>query len=367
MKRYLFPIISVILGISLFALIWFLLVGKKEETPLKPPSFPKGEISLPKEIEESGANLLKINQKDSLGYFKKDNYLYFFDLSGNLYFYDLNSNQLFEETGVKFENLIGFKVSPNKEKLILIWQENNKKRFSLFDLKTKKVFLLPEVNEVNFSLFDSNKGVFFKEEKEKSSVIGEIDFSAQTLKPLYKIDAYDLLVYFPQKDLIVFLDRPSHFVESSVFFLDLKTKKVENLIKKQAFFAKPTGVMIKFFDDGSFLLAFPSLRKLQFFSKERKLLFDFDFFTFPEKCQKNENLLFCAAPLELDEKASLPDEWYQGKLNFPEAIYKINLENGLKEKIYQTEISDIIDLEVISSNQISFFDRVSGSVYLFTY
>ena len=369
MKKYLFSVIIIILGIAIFVGIWYLFFESKEEKKevVKTPSLEEKISS--KETKNLKANLIKINQGNLLGYFKKDDYLYYFDRSGNLFFYDLNSNQLFQEEGVKFQNLVGFKTSFDKKKLILIWQEGSKKKFSLFDLDSKGVTLLPEVEKINFSLFDSNKGIVFKEKKEKSSLIGEIDFSKNSIKPLYKIDAYDLLVYYPKKDLVVFLNQPSGFVESSIFFLDLNTKKVKDLLEKErkTRLKRLKGVMIKFFNDKSFLVAIPSLKKLKLFSENRKLLFDFDFFTFPEKCQKDGNYLICALPLGLKKELVLPDDWYQGKLNFSEAIYKINLETSLKEKIYETELSDIVDIEIISENKISFFDRATASVYVLTY
>ena len=91
------------------------------------------------------------------------------------------------------------------------------------------------------------------------------------------------------------------------------------------------------------------------------------FTTLLEKCQKDGNYLICALPLGLKKELVLPDDWYQGKLNFSEAIYKINLETSLKEKIYETQLSDIVDIEIISENKISFFDRATASVYVLTY
>jgi len=369
MKKYLFPIVIVILGIVLFIGVWYLLFGGKEgkKEIAKIPSL--GEKILPKDGKVLETNLVRINKTNALGYFKKDGNLYYFDNLGGFFFYDLDSGQLFQEEGVKFQNLVGFKTSFDKKKLILIWQENGKRKFSLFDLDSKRVTLLPEVEMVNFSLFDSNMGVVFKEEKGKSSLIGEIDFSKNKVKPLYKIDAYDLSVYFPKKDLVVFLDQPSGFIKSSIFFLDLNTGKVENLLEGETktSLKKAKGAMVKFFEDKSFLVAIPSLKKLKLFSEDKKLLFNFNFFTFPEKCQKNENYLICAVPLGLKKELILPDDWYQGKLNFSEIIYKINLETGLKEKIYETEVSDIVDIEVLSENKISFFDRITASIYTLTY
>ncbi|MCD6085807.1 hypothetical protein J7J41_02335 [bacterium] len=369
MKKYFFPIAIVILGITLFIGVWYLFFGgnKEKKEIVKSSSLGKEILSEDNKVLET--NLVKINKTDALGYFKKDGNLYYFDNLGNLFFYDLDSGQLFQEEGVKFQNLVGFKTSFDKKKLILIWQENGRKKFSLFDLNSKKTTLIPEVEVVNFSLFDSNKGVIFKQEKGKSSLIGEIDFSKNLIRPLYKIDAYDLLVYFPKKDLIVFSDRPSGFVKSSVFFLDLNTGRVKNLLEDElkTSLIEPKGVMIKFFGDKYFLVAIPSLKKLNLFSEDKKLLFNFNFFTFPEKCQKDKNYLICAVPLDVKKGLTLPDDWYQGKLNFPEAIYKINLETGFKEKIYETEISDIVDIEVLSENKISFFDRVTASIYTLVY
>ncbi len=49
----------------------------------------------------------------------------------------------------------------------------------------------------------------------------------------------------------------------------------------------------------------------------------------PEKClwTKDSITLFCGAPNEIPE-GMYPDSWYQGKVSFSDALWKINTETG---------------------------------------
>ena len=91
--------------------------------------------------------------------------------------------------------------------------------------------------------------------------------------------------------------------------------------------------------------------------------------TLPEKCtfSKDNVNVYCAEPLAIPDTAVLPDDYYKKTFSVNDAIWKVNLETGKKDLLYQFQEDldfDVSEMTLVKDEKILFFvNRTNGFLY----
>ena len=86
--------------------------------------------------------------------------------------------------------------------------------------------------------------------------------------------------------------------------------------------------------------------------------------TLAVKCafSRDSKLLFCAAPKDLPTR-NLPEAWFEGKVSFTDAIYRIDLTTGKAEEVFR-EGGDVTSLIASDdAKKLFFIDKKTGFLY----
>lgn len=100
---------------------------------------------------------------------------------------------------------------------------------------------------------------------------------------------------------------------------------------------------------------------LALYDERGTLLRSFNVATFSEKCAfgRTATSLYCAVP---DNAAgTLPDHWFQGKINFRDHIVHVDLETGITAEVLPSTTFDAIELFIDSKEQYLFFTNKNDS------
>ena len=92
----------------------------------------------------------------------------------------------------------------------------------------------------------------------------------------------------------------------------------------------------------------------------------------PEKCAfspKNEQRVWCAAPITLPLSMVYPDDWYKGLAQLSDSLWEINIpaQEAILQSDFTADTSRTIDVTKLSTNGLAvlFVNRLDGTLWIF--
>lgn len=168
-------------------------------------------------------------------------------------------------------------------------------------------------------------------------------FSLTNQQKIFSSPLSEWSIQWPNQNYLAFQTKPSSDIPGYLFFLNIKDKSFDPILRNipgLTSLTKPDLSKV-FYTRNSLNGLYTYLYDVKEDKSSRLSLS-----TLPEKCvwSKNADTIFCAVPKNLP-KATYPDDWYQGKIQFNDALWAINSANGNVELISDSQnLGDLINL-----------------------
>jgi len=326
-------IILLVLVAGLLAVYNFFL--KKEE--------PTGSTTNPTTTAQTGptTNTIKvISQEPVLGsvidgqkvkyYLKNNGYVFKSNFDGS------------EQTRISSNvllNLLKILWSPNKDKVIAIFEKNGLLEKYLYNYNTSIAAPLDRnINWVAWSPTEDKIAYqYYNPQTEDNNIsIAEPDGSQWT--NILTTRMKNLIVEWPNSGQIAIRTKPSGLAKSVIYMIDLATgdfQKILNEIYGLTVLWSPLGDKLLFSETDSN----GKNLKLKIADLDKSTIDELELVTLPEKCvwSQDNRTLFCAAPKNISDSASLPDDYYKKRISFTDEFWAINLDTKEKIQIFIPE------------------------------
>lgn len=257
----------------------------------------------------------------------------------------------------------GISFSPDGSKIALKY--NN--FWSVFDAQTKNWRQLPE-NISDLAISQNNEVVYFLKNNSEYSIY-KLDLQKEKSSPvkLISLNVLDAKLLWKDNENILIFSKPSSLATGYVLLFNIKNKTIEKKYELGSLdfgWDWNTNNGLLFYSDQFGTIGGFFLVKKDF--NIQKL----SFLTLPEKCtfstSQEGGILFCGVPRNQTKltQQSLIDDYLTYDLYTEDDIYKINLADGLSEKIFSNpnKYFDVFNPK-ISGNKLFFINRFDGLLY----
>lgn len=336
--------ILIILIIILILVIGILVVYNffpKKTTPSEIPSqgeLPQGEELIPEEAEPTSWLKIKaISQEPVLSpTIDGQKVKYYSAINGRVFESNFDGSSqtcLFSDI---LPDLLKVLWSPNKDKVIAIFDNQGLTKKYLYDYQTQKSTLLnqkirhlawsPTQNKIAYQYYDSQT-------EDNNISIANADGSQWENVLITRMK--NLIVEWPSSDQISIRTKPSGLAQSILYTIDLENGNLQKIL------SETYGLTLLWSSFGDkFLFSETDNQgknlKLKVIDLAKQTIGELDFVTLPEKCvwSQDNRTLFCALPKTVSKQAVLPDDYYKGLVSFSDEFWRINLDTQEKIQIY---------------------------------
>lgn len=188
-------------------------------------------------------------------------------------------------------------------------------------------------------------------------VISSIDGTNN--KQIFSSEISDWLISWPKDNVISFVTKPSYQQEGLLFFLNTDNSSFQKV------FGGALGMTALVSKDTTKVIYSDSSRKslrLNYYDVKTEADKNLQVATISDKCvwsNKDKETIYCAVPKYIPGN-NYPDAWYQGIVSLSDNFWKIDVEQGTTELIYETGINesinvDAMDLKINSSDDYLIF------------
>lgn len=378
LKKILIIIIAVLIIALIGLLIYIYVIKKPAEEKPGPRELPEEEEEyVPDEQEFQPQTELKIkpiSQEPVLApsiTSDKKGVIYYSATNGNVWQSDFNGAGLTQVSGAVLDNLIKIIWSPDKTKVISIFQDNlgNITKYFYSYATGKALPLNKYINYIAWSPDSSQIAYQYQNEFTDENNISISNPDGSNFSNIFKTRIKNLIVEWPKGTEIFLREKPSGLVQSSLYSLNPLTRAFTKII------SDVYGFSIKWSLDGNKILYSKTSSKgknIAIFiasrtgSDEKSANVE----TLAEKCvwSQDPRTIYCAVPKNIKQANILPDDFYKGTFAGNDEFWKINIDTGEKTKILDdsqlTETYDAFDLFLSAQESyLLFINKINGLLY----
>ncbi|HPJ80282.1 MAG TPA: hypothetical protein PLF70_01080 [Candidatus Portnoybacteria bacterium] len=269
----------------------------------------------------------------------KSNIIYFLNSAGNIFESDFTGSTATAISKTVLENLKNIIWAPNKNKAIMVFQDNmeNVSKY-LYNLSDEKSLPLGKyLNYISWSA-DSNKIAYqYQNETTGANDISIASPDGSKFSVVLSTRMKNLIVEWPSINIYL-RERPSGLAQSNLYSLSPTSKALNKTI------ANVYGFSVKWSQKGDKLLyssTSPKGENIGIFITDnnggnKKAI---GVSTLAEKCVWSQDVryIFCAIPKNIAEAKVLPDDFYKEKFIGDDEFYKIDVGTGEKINILGDE------------------------------
>ncbi|OIP78312.1 MAG: hypothetical protein COT61_04050 [Candidatus Portnoybacteria bacterium CG09_land_8_20_14_0_10_44_13] len=323
------------------------------------PGLTNGPIPLSREkvlaptIDSSGKKI---------GYYSKN--------QGNMYEVNFDGSNLSRISGANLAGLLQILWSPNKEKIVGVFQENNATTKYLHDYQNGTSIRLNEkIEQVTWSPIDDRIAIQSFNPDANNNVISIANADGTNLKNVFQTRIKDLVLDWPMADKISARTKTSGLSEGLLITIN-PDSGVFNDVLQDIY-----GLNARWFPFGDKILYSATNsegKNIKLFTADQngQDVKNTELSTLVEKCafSQDNRVLFCAIPQHLSENAVWPDDYYKGLVTTKDSFWKINLDTGQKTQIFNSGTSaqsyDAIDPFLSpQENYLFFVNKKDGLLY----
>jgi len=294
---------------------------------------------------------------------------YFLRTNGHIFESDFNGGNLKEKSSVTLDNPLKALWSPDKEKVIGIFNENGQVKKYFYNYTSGQSAPLPDQIAYIAWSPDSKKIAYqFSPTNSDESSISIADPDGSNYKNIFRTRLNNLIVDWPITAKISLLTPISGLSQGLVYALNSANGELSTVLTDYY------GLNIKWSPKADKLLFSstdssgknPILRLANETGSNTK---DLRTSTIADKCvwSKDDRSVFCAIPQEISPNAVWPDDYYKGRVIVNDDFYKINLETNEKTKIAgSSELTGYDAQELFLSpkeDYLFFVNRRDGLLY----
>lgn len=261
---------------------------------------------------------------------------YYSKANGNIYEVNFDGTGLSRVSSANLAGLLDILWSPDKEKVIGIFQKNSQTEKYLHDYQAGQSTLLnekigqvawsPDGKKIAIQTFDSDK---------QTNTISISNADGSELKDIFQTRMEDLILEWPTIDKISIRTKTSGLSDGLVIVVNPDTGVFYRAI------GNVFGLNIKWSPLGNnFLYSATSTEgkniSLSLTDQTGQNKKSLGLASLVEKCvfSQDNRTLFCAVPQKISENAIWPDDYYKGLITTADRFYKINYENNETELIF---------------------------------
>ena len=301
----------------------------------------------------------------------KTKIVYYFRSNGNVWQSNFDGSDLSQTSTIILENLVKVIWSPDKNKVITIFQDNLENISKYFySYTTQKALPLDKyINYITWSP-DSKKIAYqYQNDFTDNNNISTANPDGTKYTTLLKTRMKNLIVEWPKGSDIFLREKPSGIAQSSLYSLNTLSKSFNNIMPNVY------GLSVKWSSEGNKILYSKTNSKggsIGIFIADRNGTNEksANIQTLAEKCawSQDTRYIYCAIPKNIADARILPDDFYKGTFIGDDELYKINIGTGEKinilEKESLIETFDAIDLFLSpQENYLFFVNKNNGLLY----
>jgi hypothetical protein len=228
---------------------------------------------------------------------------------------------------------------------------------------TQGIFITQEITSITSSP-EQNK-IFYIFPSGSKSIGIQADFENKNQKEIINTPFGEFLADWPEKNTLALLTKPSGLAEGFLYKFDLKKNAFRKLLggmKGLTAKLSPDAEKVVYSESAPNGLA----TSIWDISESRKI--NLNIKTLAEKCifsNISENIIYCAVPVFLPSKITLPDDWYQGNISFSDRIWQIDIKTG-ESKILMDNTNNLDIIDIILSpkeNYILFTNKKDATLW----
>ncbi|MAF20590.1 MAG: hypothetical protein CMI55_02825 [Parcubacteria group bacterium] len=256
---------------------------------------------------------------------------YYSATNGNVFESSFDGLEMNQVSSNILNNLSKILWSPNKDKIIAIFEENNQLKKYFYDYATGLSTPLDEnIQWIAWSPEQDKIAYQYYNPQTEINNISTADPSVSQWNNILDTRMKNLIVEWPSKTRVSIRTRASGLAQSVVYTIDLENNNLKKIVNETyglTVLWSPLGDKLLFSEtnkDGKNL-------KLKIADLAKQTIDQLDFITLPEKCvwSQDNQTIFCAVPTkEIRSMTVLPDDYYKDKIYFSDAIWRINLDTG---------------------------------------
>lgn len=362
LKKILVILIILLVLTATFLIVYNLFSKEKitDETtePLTPPYW-SGKIKVISQEPAIGATV----RKQKIAYYSISN--------GNIFESDFDGSNSVRVSSNILTDLLEVLWSPNKNKIVAIFNEKGlpKKYFYDYSLKTT----VPLKTQIRWIAWSPNKDKiayqYYNSQNEDNNIsIANPDGSNWNV--IFPTRMKNLIVEWPSANKISIRTRPSGLAKSVVYSITLPNNNIEKALGEtygMSVLWSPSGNKILFSEtnnEGKNL-------KLKIADLEEQSIGELNFVSLPEKCvwSQDNRTIFCAVPKKISDLSVLPDDYYKNKVSFSDNFWRINLDTEEAVKIFEGSdgIENSYDAQKIilspQEDYLFFINKKDGLLY----
>ena len=380
MKNKIIIIIAAILIVSTIGgWIYFLTKGDKEPIPTILPVITPSPTIKPVETEESITKdgFTKLSNNFVLSpIVSSENTVLFFDKQEGIFKNVVNILGVNQETKLSetvFINIFKIDWSNNLDKALIAFEDNDKIRYSLFDLTQNLTYLLPNyITAIDFS-FDDKNFVIYHQDENDNNYLATLNLDGTKETKLLEINFSNIEIFWLDKDNIIFYQKPAPLMPvKGVFIYNLKTKNLTTLSINLYDSMNLYGLEAVPSKNGNYLLlsATDSQNKnpeLYVFDIANNKLLEMPFKSFVDKCvftNDNKNIYCAYSNSFSNNNFSYPFDYYLGLISSQDSFAKVNLETGEFTIFIENTPYDAYNLQISEDESfLIFINKYDGLLY----
>ncbi|MBD3282523.1 MAG: hypothetical protein GF387_02865 [Candidatus Portnoybacteria bacterium] len=301
----------------------------------------------------------------------QDQIIYYSQTSGNVWTANFDGSDLTKFSEASLENLLDVLWSPDKTKVITIFQDNlGKIQKYFYSYETKKALPLSEyMKEIAWSPSSDRIAYHYYNSLNDINTINLSNPDGSNYSTILNTRMKDIDVKWPKGSEVYIYEKPSGLAQSSLYALNTYTRGFTKIL------SDIYGFSPKWSKDGTRIL----------YSKTDSRGEDIEIYTtssigsnpesagistLAEKCiwSQDPRMIYCAIPENIDKAKTLPDDFYKGTFQSIDKFWKINVETGEKTQIladYEIlEVYDATNLFLSPEEDFLFFiNKTNGLLY----